>query len=268
MFNFRKNLRRSNAIVRIPARRIEPNPHPIRQNCNWDELDGLAQSIAQNGLLQPLVVRRKNDSKFELIFGERRLKACKMAGLSSIPCIIVKADDKTAALYCLTEALEHKSLNYLEEANAIDSVIKNFHLSREETAKKLGLSRNELNHKLSLLRLPDSILKRASNLGLKEEQTRELLKLATVAMMEQILNEVERNNLNGSMTKELINETVYQSQRKKGKVVMAVKDVQIFINTFNHAVDTMKECGIKATSAKTETEKCIEYTVKIEKPSA
>ncbi|MDD6276918.1 MAG: ParB/RepB/Spo0J family partition protein [Clostridia bacterium] len=268
MFNFRKNLRRSKSVVMIPARRIEPNPHPARRSFNWNELEGLAQSIAKNGLLQPIVVRYKGDKKYELIFGERRLKACKMAGFSSIPCIIVKANDKTAALYTLTEALEHKTLNYLEEAAAIDRIIKDFRLSREEISDRLGIPKNELNYKLSLMRLPDYILKRAAELNLKEEQTRELLKLPTVAMMEQVLNAVDGENLNGNLANDLIKDTVYRSQRKKGKVVMAVKDVQIFINTFNHAVDTMKECGIKATSAKTETEKCIEYTVKIEKPSA
>lgn len=268
MLNFRKKFKRANSIVLIPARRIEPNPHPARQNFNWNELDGLAQSIAQNGLLQPIVVRKKGEKRYELIFGERRLRACKMAGLSAIPCIVVKADDKTAAFYNLTEALEHKTTNYLEEASAIDYVIRNFRLSREETAARLGITRDELNRKLSLLKLPDEILRKIAACNMTEEQTRELLKLPTVAMMEQVITEIEKGNLNASKTKELINETVYGSGRKRGKVVMAVKDVQVFINTFNHAVDTMKECGIKATSAKTETEKCIEYTVKIEKPSA
>lgn len=257
----------SNEIIQIPARMIAPNPHQPRKNFNWDDLEGLAESIHYNGLLQPITVRQRTDGKYELISGERRLRACKMAGLSTIPSIVINIDEEKSALLAVLENLQRENLHYFEEAMAIERLIKGFGLSQEEVARKLGKSQSALSNKLRLLRLPSDIRYNIMLYGLSERHARALLRLPTTAMMSQVIDTVAEQGLNVSATEKLICDMLTKSQTKdkKGKTVMVFKDVRIFINTLNHAVTTMRKSGINATASKNETESYIEYTVKIDK---
>lgn len=257
----------SNEIIQIPARLIAPNPHQPRKNFNWDDLEGLAESIHYNGLLQPITVRQRTDGKYELISGERRLRACKMAGLSTIPSIVINIDEEKSALLAVLENLQRENLHYFEEAMAIERLIKGFGLSREEVARKLGKSQSALSNKLRLLRLPNDIRYNIMLYGLSERHARALLRLPTTALMNQVIDTVAEQGLNVSATEKLICDmlTKTQPKDKKGKTVMVFKDVRIFINTLNHAVTTMRKSGINATASKNETESYIEYTVKIDK---
>lgn len=269
MLKSQKKLKKSNEVVLLPARLIHPNPHQPRRSFNWDDLEGLAESIHFNGLLQPITVRQKENGKYELISGERRLRACKMAGLSSIPSIIIDVDEEKSALFAVLENLQRENLNFFEEAMAIERLMKGFGLSQEEVAKKLGKSQSALSNKLRILRLPDEIRYSIMEYGLTERHARALLRLPSVTLMDQVIDTIVEQGLNVNATDDLINEILSKSQErtKKGKTVMVFKDVRIFINTLNHAVNTMRKSGISATANKNETEKYIEYTVKIDKPS-
>ncbi|MBP9989472.1 MAG: ParB/RepB/Spo0J family partition protein [Ruminococcus sp.] len=260
--------KKSNDVIQIPARMIEPNPHQPRKSFDWDDLEGLAQSIHYNGLLQPITVRKKDNEKYELISGERRLRACKMAGLASIPAIVVEMNEEKSALFAVIENLQRENLHFFEEAIAIDSLIKGFGYSQDEIAKKLGKSQSSLSNKLRILRLPDEIRTTITTFGLSERHARALLRLPTIALMEQVVDTIIEQGLTVSSTEELINSILKNEPQiiKKGKTVMVFKDIRIFINTLNHAVTTMRKSGIDATSSKKETEKYIEYTVKITKP--
>lgn len=258
---------KSNEVIQIPARLIVPNPHQPRKNFNWDDLEGLAESIHYNGLLQPITVRKKPDGRYELISGERRLRACKMAGLSTIPSIIIDIDEEKSALLAVLENLQRENLHFFEEAMAIERLIKGFGLSQEEVARKLGKSQSALSNKLRLLRLPNDIRYNITLYGLSERHARALLRLPTTAMMNSVIDTVVEQGLTVSATEKLICDMLTKSQQKskKGKTVMVFKDVRIFINTLNHAVTTMRKSGINATASKNETESYIEYTVKIDK---
>ncbi len=257
----------SNEILQIPARMIAPNPHQPRKNFNWDDLEGLAESIQYNGLLQPITVRQRSDGKYELISGERRLRACKMAGLSTIPSIVINIDEEKSALLAVLENLQRENLHYFEEAMAIERLIKGFGLSQEEVARKLGKSQSALSNKLRLLRLPNDVRYNITLYGLSERHARALLRLPTTALMNQVIDTVAEQGLTVSATEKLICDILTKSQPKetKGKTVMVFKDVRIFINTLNHAVTTMRKSGINATASKNETDSYIEYTVKIDK---
>ncbi len=261
--------KKSNDVVQIPARLICPNPHQPRKNFNWDDLEGLAESIHFNGLLQPVTVRRLENDKYELISGERRLRACKMAGLSSIPCIVIEADDEKSAMFAVIENLQRENLHFFEEAIAIDRLIKGFGYSQEEIAKKLGKSQSALSNKLRILRLPEEIRYSIMTYGLSERHARALLRLPTISSMEQVVDSIIEQGLTVSETETLINDILNKEPviKKKGKTTMVFKDIRIFINTLNHAVTTMRKSGISASAKKNETEKYIEYTVKINKPS-
>lgn len=270
MLKNRNNLKKSNEVVLIPARQILPNPHQPRKNFNWDDLEGLAESIHHNGLLQPITVRRKDNGRYELISGERRLRACKMAGLSAIPTIIIDIDEEKSALLAVIENLQRENLHFFEEAMAIERLIKGFGLSQEEVSRKLGKSQSTLSNKLRILRLPDEIRYNVMIYGLTERHARALLRLPSTALMEQVIDTVVEQGLTVSATEQLICDILTKSpeKEKKGKKVMVFKDVRIFINTLNHAVSTMRKSGINAKATKNETDEYIEYVVKINKPQS
>lgn len=268
MLKSQNKYKKSNEIIQIPARLIIPSPHQPRKSFNWDDLEGLAESIHYNGLLQPITVRRKDNGKFELVSGERRLRACKMAGLSTIPSIIVDIDEEKSAIFAVIENLQRENLHFFEEAMAIERLLKGFGMTQEEVARKLGKSQSALSNKLRILRLPDEIRYNVTLYGLTERHARALLRLPTTALMEQVIDNIVEQGLTVNATEQFISELLAhpQEKEKKGKTVMIFKDVRIFINTLNHAVSTMRKSGISAKATKNETEKYIEYTVKIDKP--
>ncbi len=267
MIKNRNKFKKSNDVVLIPSRMIQANPHQPRRNFNWDDLEGLAQSIHYNGLLQPITVRYKENGRYELVSGERRLRACKMAGLSSIPSVIVDIEEEKAALFPIIENLQRTDLHFFEEALAIERMIKGFGLSQEEIARKIGKSVSSLTNKLRILRLPDEIRYNIMIYGLTERHARALLKLPTTAQMEQAIDSIVEEGLSVSATEQLVCEMLSKSAEKgkKGKTVTVFKDVRIFINTLNHAVSTMRKSGINAKATKNETDEYIEYIVTISK---
>ena len=244
MLKSQTKFKKSNEVIMLPARFIQPNPHQPRKSFNWDDLEGLAESIHYNGLLQPITVRKKENGKYELISGERRLRACKMAGLSAIPSIIVDVDEEKSAILAVIENLQRENLHFFEEAMAIERLIKGFGFSQEEIARKLGKSQSALSNKLRILRLPDEIRYSVMLYGLTERHARALLRLPTVAMMEQALDTIVEQGLTVNASEQLITEMLNkepEEKERKGKRVMVFKDVRIFINTLNHAVSTMRK---------------------------
>ena len=192
-----------------------------------------------------------------------------MAGLSAIPSIIVDVDEEKSAILAVIENLQRENLHFFEEAMAIESLIKGFGFSQEEIARKLGKSQSALSNKLRILRLPDEIRYNVMLYGLTERHARALLRLPTVAMMEQALDTIVEQGLTVNASEQLITEMLNkepEEKERKGKRVMVFKDVRIFINTLNHAVSTMRKSGINASATKNETDQYIEYVVKINKP--
>ena len=269
MLKSQTKFKKSNEVIMLPARFIQPNPHQPRKSFNWDDLEGLAESIHYNGLLQPITVRKKENGKYELISGERRLRACKMAGLSAIPSIIVDVDEEKSAILAVIENLQRENLHFFFFFMAKERLIKCFGFSQEEIARKLGKSQSALSNKLRILRLPDEIRYSVMLYGLTERHARALLRLPTVAMMEQALDTIVEQGLTVNASEQLITEMLNkepEEKERKGKRVMVFKDVRIFINTLNHAVSTMRKSGINASATKNETDQYIEYVVKINKP--
>ena len=192
-----------------------------------------------------------------------------MAGLSAIPSIIVDVDEEKSAILAVIENLQRENLHFFEEAMAIERLIKGFGFSQEEIARKLGKSQSALSNKLRILRLPDEIRYSVMLYGLTERHARALLRLPTVAMMEQALDTIVEQGLTVNASEQLITEMLNkepEEKERKGKKVMVFKDVRIFINTLNHAVSTMRKSGINASATKNETDQYIEYVVKINKP--
>lgn len=254
-------------ILMIPEQEIMPNPTQPRRHFDRQELANLAQSIRANGILQPVTVRTIPGG-YELIAGERRLRAARLAGLTHIPCILINADDRKTALFSLLENLQRQDLSFFEEADAIQKLMRVYGLSQEEAARKLGMAQSTLSNKLRLLRLPESIRLTLEREQLTERHARTLLRLETAAQMEEALSRIIDEKLNVAQSEKLIEQLLQKPvSEKKGKKapIKLFKDVRLFVNTLNHAVDTMKRAGISAASSRNETDEYIEYIVRIPK---
>lgn len=252
-------------IILVPQEEIYPNPNQPRKRFDFDELEGLAQSIRQNGIIQPIAVRINGKGEYELISGERRLRASRLVGITQIPCIIMDATDEKSALFALIENIQRSDLGFFEEAQAIEKLIIDFGMSRDEVCKKLGKAPPTISNKLRLLRLPEEIRLKITQENLSERHARALLKLTTVSQMERALSIIAERRLNVAESERLILQIMTNDSRRRQPPVKLFKDVRIFVNTLNHAVDTMRKAGIEADSAKSETDEYIEYIVRIPK---
>ena len=254
-------------LVEIPITCIRPNRSQPRRVFAEDELCSLAQSIASNGILQPLTVRRVSQSEYELIAGERRLRASIMVGLQKVPCIVMKCSDRQSAVYALLENLQRADLNMFEEARAIRKLILDCSLTQERVAKQLGKKQSTIANKLRLLRLNEEEQEKIIDAGLTERHARVLLKLDG-EQRKQVLEKAVSGNLNVKQTEILVERALQQSKTKGQHAKIIIKDVRIFMNTLNKAIDTMRLSGIDALTEKKEHDEYIEYNVRIPKSSA
>ena len=168
--------RTAGQVLLIPTEQIYPNPNQPRQVFDQEELVNLAISIRMNGILQPITVRQA-DNGYELVSGERRLRASKLAGLVSIPCIVVEVNDMKSAVFALIENLQRQNLNYFEEAAAIERLMREYGISQEDAARRLGKAPSTVSNKLRLLSLPIEARNKLMEKGLTERHARALLKL-------------------------------------------------------------------------------------------
>ena len=231
----------------------------------------LADSIRKNGVIQPLVVRRREDGGFELIAGERRLRAARFAGLKEVPCVEQTVDDRKAAVLCLIENLQRRDLTLFEEAEGIRALMNEWGLSQYETAVRLGKSQSAVANKLRLLRLNPDQRARIVAAGLSERHARALLRLIEDKERDDALNEIIARQLSVRETEEYIDALlappVEQVVLEKPPVIRehVIRDFRIYVNTLSKAVDTIRLSGLDARADKTENDSFIRYTVIIPK---
>lgn len=254
--------RAAGQVLLIPNEIIYPNPNQPRRAFNQEELVNLAISIRMNGILQPITVR-ETEKGYEVVSGERRLRASRLAGLLSVPCIVIDVSSFKSAIYALIENLQRQNLGYFEEAAAIEKLMKDFRLSQDEVAKQLGKAPSTVSNKLRLLALPDTVKEKLCENGLSERHARALLKLPG-EKLEAAVEKIIEKKLNVTQTEEYIEEMLTEKDNKRITKTM-FSDVKIFLKTINHAVDTMKKAGIKADIKKEEKNESFVYHIKIPK---
>lgn len=260
-----------NRVLDIPTIQIRPNKTQPRKTFDEDELRLLSQSIATNGILQPLTVRRLSQTEYELVAGERRLRAAVLAGLTKVPCVLIKCTDKESAIFALLENIQRADLNMFEEARGISRLIRKYGLTQEDAAIRLGKKQSTVANKLRLLKLSMEEQDWILQAGLSERHARALLRIDDEEVRKEVLSRIVAENLSAKDTEDLIvkllcRATVTNSPTQDKKFI--VRDVRIFVNTITKAVDTMRLSGINAVAKKSETEEYIEYTVKIPKSDA
>ncbi|MBR7072944.1 MAG: ParB/RepB/Spo0J family partition protein [Eubacterium sp.] len=253
-------------ISHIKTEKLLPNPYQPRRRFESEDMLSLADSIKENGVLQPLLIRRINNSDyFEVIAGERRLRASILAGLEKVPCIEVDCGYEESAVFSILENIQRCDLSFFEEAAAVGQLIDHFGMTQSECAKRLGKSQSALSNKLRLLKLPVDVRYFIEKEGLTERHARALLKLESEKDIWAALNIIKEKRLNVEQTEKLIESLTDNTVKPKRNTVKIFRDVRIFINTVNRAIETMKASGINAETDKTETDDYIEFRVKIPK---
>lgn len=264
----RKNggLFESSRVIYIPVTEIRPNPSQPRTTFSPEGLQELADSIQEHGILQPLSVRRRSAGGFELISGERRLRAAKLAELKQVPCIVVSATDVESSLLALVENLQRRDLDYIEEATALQQLISTFHLSQEDAARRIGKSQSAVANKLRLLRLSPELLTALRDAGLSERHARALLRL-NEEMRPAALAYIIAQELNVAQTDAYIDRLVTPQEEKvqRKRPSIYIKDIRLFLNSLNRGLETMKQSGLAAVCGREETEEDLILTIRIPK---
>ncbi len=260
---------KNSRILYLPINSIRPNPYQPRQEIQKESLEELCNSIESYGLMQPIVVRQINGRDFELIAGERRLRACRMISMDKIPAIVVRAGGTDSAVMALIENIQRENLGYIEEAEAFCTLISDHGITQEELALRVGKAQSTIANKIRILKLSPEVRRLLLENGLSERHARALLKLPDEKTRLHALNIIIRKGLNVSSSEELVTELLNEQDKEKTlpskKNIRIIQDVRIFSNTIRQAVDMMKRSGIHAETLKNENEEFIEYTIKIPK---
>lgn len=254
-------------VLLIPTERIVPNAAQPRRSFSEESLRELAQSIEANGLLQPITVRSLEDG-YELIAGERRLRAFRLLGRGEIPAIIEEMDAAQSRVLALIENIQRDDLGWFDQALAIRSLMDEQSFTQAEAARRLGMAQSTLANKLRLLKLDESLRERILAAGLTERHARCLLLLPTVPLQEEAAEEIIRREMNVAQAEQLVRRLLERTKNEQAPHQsrrFIPKDVRIFVNTIRHAVETMKSAGIEASTERTEDEQTIRYTVCISK---
>ena len=262
---------RRGGILSLRVEDLAPNPVQPRRRFDEEELRELSESIRSYGILNPLTVRLRC-GKYELVAGERRLRAAKLAGLKEVPCLLVDVDMQDAGLLALVENLQRKDLDFLEEAEGLQRLIRMFGMSQEEAARRIGKSQSAVANKLRLLKLPLDVLDALRQNGLSERHGRALLRLPDGESQRAALAVILENHMTVAAADAYIDallsppeEAPPPPEKKERRRTFVLKDVRLFLNTVTRSIDLMKQGGIDAGMKREETEDALILTISIPK---
>ena len=247
-------------VVFLPARAIRPNPAQPRQSFDEKALAELTDSVRRHGVIQPLSVRR-TAAGYELIAGERRLRAAQAAGLGEIPCIVMSMDDAESGMAALVENLQRQDLDFLEEAMGISRLIRTQSLSQEQAARMLGKSQSAIANKLRLLRHSPEVLSAIKRADLSERHARALLRLKSEPEKMSAISVISSLGMSVSRAEQYIDKLLNPDQKNREKPV----NLGGFLNNLSQNIARIQSAGISAVSERRETEKEIVLTITIPK---
>lgn len=261
-------------IVKISIEKILPNPNQPRKHFNQETLDELAESIKSYGVISPIQVRNINNEFYELVAGERRLKASKIAGLKEIPAILVHINDKDSAVLSIIENIQRDNLTFFEEAISYKKLIEYYDMTQDQIAKALGKSQSFVANKIRLLRLPEEVIKSVSENKLSERHARALLRIPDEQLQKEVIDKVIKNDLNVRKTESLVDKirndvltNNYEealTPEKKARVKSFI-NAQIYVNTIKAAFKQVKDSRKTAEYKEIDRTEYIEIKIKIPK---
>ena len=256
----------STRVQYIPLGRIRPNPQQPRRSFDEEGLAELAASIRSCGILQPLTVRRAGEG-YELVAGERRLRAARIAGLREVPCLVAQVGEEDSALLALMENLQRRDLDCWEEAQAIARLISRYGLSQEEAARRLGRAQPTMANKLRLLRLPEDVRALLRENGLTERHARALLRLQDPEVQRRAAGDMVRRGMNVAQAEAYVEKLLQSAQvtPPRGRSTYIIKDVRLFLNSVDRGLHLMRQAGVDAGWNRQDTDREILLTIRIPK---
>ena len=256
----------STRVQYIPLGRIRPNPQQPRRSFDEEGLAELAASIRSCGILQPLTVRRAGEG-YELVAGERRLRAARIAGLREVPCLVAQVGEEDSALLALMENLQRRDLDCWEEAQAIARLISRYGLSQEEAARRLGRAQPTVANKLRLLRLPEDVRNLLRENGLTERHARALLRLQDPEVQRRAAGDMVRRGMNVAQAEAYVEKLLQSAQvtPPRGRSTYIIKDVRLFLNSVDRGLHLMRQAGVDAGWNRQDTDREILLTIRIPK---
>ena len=256
----------STRVQYIPLGRIRPNPQQPRRSFDEEGLAELAASIRSCGILQPLTVRRAGEG-YELVAGERRLRAARIAGLREVPCLVAQVGEEDSALLALMENLQRRDLDCWEEAQAIARLISRYGLSQEEAARRLGRAQPTVANKLRLLRLPEDVRALLWENGLTERHARALLRLQDPEVQRRAAGDMVRRGMNVAQAEAYVEKLLQSAQvtPPRGRSTYIIKDVRLFLNSVDRGLHLMRQAGVDAGWDRQDTDREILLTIRIPK---
>ncbi len=246
-------------VVFLPAKSIKPNPAQPRKIFREEALQELAESIRRHGILQPLSVRRVGIS-YELIAGERRLRAGQLAGLTEIPCIVMNMDDRESGLTAMVENLQRQDLDFIEEARGISFLMEKWSMSQEQVSRLIGKSQSSVANKLRILRHSPPVLQALREGGLTERHARALLKLTEDTQKLETIALILRQSMGVAQTERYIEQLLRQKTPRQDKANLGA-----FLNHLSQSLAKIQQSGIRAVSERRETDSQIVFTITIPK---
>lgn len=259
----KKGIFETGRVLFLPVDAIQPNPCQPRRAFTQPELEELANSIQELGVLQPLTVRRR-DGQWELVAGERRLRAAKLAGLAIVPCLSVQTDSQSSSLLALVENLQRRDLDFWEEAQALRRLIDTYHVSQEDVARRIGKSQSAVANKLRLLKLPQEVLALLRDHGATERHARALLRLNDENQQLEAARQVTSDGLTVAQTEALVDGMLMtRAPAGRRRPTFVIKDVRLFLNTITRSLDIMRSAGVDAQCRRQDSEEEIMLTIHI-----
>jgi len=247
----------SREILYLPLEQVVPNPYQPRRIFDRDALEELANSIQEHGVLQPITVRLINGTSYELVAGERRLRASKLAGLQEIPAIAVNITDMDSAVLAIIENLQRQDLHFFEEAEGFLNLLNDYGFTQEVLADKVGKTQSTIANKLRVLKLPKDARKFIIENGLTERHARTLLKLPEEDQQMEVLEKIVKQGLTVRKTEDLVDAMLNKSQKdRSGRGIFKayVRDIRLLTNSIKENLDLARRCGIASEFEMEETD--------------
>jgi len=257
------------SIINIPVDDISPNPYQPRKDFNKSNLEDLSDSIMEYGILQPINVRKMGNAGYELVAGERRLRAAKLAGLKEIPAIVIEIVEQDSAIISLIENLQRENLGFFDEAEGYYNLINDHGLTQEELARKIGKNQSTVANKIRLLRLPDSVKKKIVEHKLTERHARALLKLPDEKQQQKVLKNIIKKSMNVKATEDIIAKLVDETAAAKDELsdrrIRGKMQYNIYVNTIKNVYRQILKTGFKMQYNQADKGDYIEITIKVPK---
>lgn len=265
---FEKKLKSKGRVWLIPIDQISPSPYQPRKDFDRRQLEGLARSIAYNGLLVPISVRERDGGGYWLIAGERRLEACKSLGFHEIAAIVEDVGAEESAVLTLIENIHRRSLNCFEEAEGIRTLLTGTGYSQITVCGMLDMPQSTVANKLRLLKLPDSVRSELLQNGLGERIARSLLRLPDEQMQLDACKRIAHDKMGAAAADEYIDRLLCQSGKEVRRTRAIFRDIRFLFSPVDKAVEEIRRAGVEVTAKRSEEDKYICYTIRVPKAQA